>query len=34
MKDFHKKIGGWKEYFGLKTFEYPSYEAYFKKERE
>ncbi|WP_282089569.1 hypothetical protein [Aquimarina algiphila] len=32
--DFYKKIGGWKEYFGLKKAEYQTYEEYFGKEAE
>ncbi|WP_160114310.1 hypothetical protein [Aquimarina sp. AU119] len=32
--DFYKKIGGWKEYFGLKKEEYQTYEEYFGKEAE
>ncbi|WP_271785422.1 hypothetical protein, partial [Aquimarina algiphila] len=31
MIDIHEKIGGWKEYFGLKSFEYDTNEEYFGK---
>lgn len=32
-RDFHRKIGGWKEYFGLKKAEYQTYEEYFEKKK-
>ncbi len=31
---FYRKIGGMKEYFGLKSFEYQTEEQYFGKEKE
>lgn len=31
---FHSKIGGWKEYFGLKKFEYKTYKEYFGEEKD
>ncbi|TPN82878.1 hypothetical protein [Aquimarina algicola] len=34
MRDFYKKIGGWKEYFGLQKSDYQTYEEYFGKETE
>lgn len=32
--DFYRKIGGVKEYFGLKSFEFQTEEQYFGKEKE
>ena len=32
--EFHSKIGGVKEYFGLKSFEYETEEQYFGKEKK
>lgn len=31
MIDLYTKIGGWEEYFGLKSFEYETDEQYFGK---
>lgn len=31
---FYKKIGGWKEYFGIKKVEHQTYREYFGKESD